>query len=143
MRFSFAWVLSVSTALAAGPPTLRLPEGVRPVKYAAELTLLPDSPGFKAKIDIDVTFAAPTTLFYLNSKEIEIAAAEVNKTKLAVEQVNDDFIALRASSKIPAGAAKLLVYGGTEPSQWADSALVADAPIDCGPTEALHHRRCC
>jgi cytosol alanyl aminopeptidase len=107
MRLSFSGMVFLSTALAAGPPTLRLPEGVRPIKYAADLTLLPDSPAFKAKIDIDVSFAAPTTLFYLNSKEIEITKAEVNQTKLTVKQVNADFIELRAGSKIPAGAAKL------------------------------------
>jgi alanyl aminopeptidase len=107
MRLGFFAIVFALTALAADPPTLRLPEGVRPVKYAADLTLLPDSPTFKAKIDIDVFFAAPTTLFYLNAKEIEIAAADVDKMKLAVKQVNEDFVALRAPSKIPAGAAKL------------------------------------
>jgi alanyl aminopeptidase len=99
--------LLLSTLLAADPPVLRLPEGVRPVKYAADLTLLPDSPTFRAKIEIDVTFAAPTPLFYLNAKELKIDSAEVNKMKLAVEQVNENFIALRAPSAIPAGAARL------------------------------------
>src|SRR5580704_9280544 len=103
MRFS--WILVASTVLLAGPPTLRLPEGARPVKYAAELTLLPDSPTFKGSIDIDVTFAAPTALFYINAKEIAIASAEVNKIKLAVKQANEDFVELRAASKIPAGSA--------------------------------------
>jgi alanyl aminopeptidase len=93
--------------LALDPPTLRLPEGVRPVKYAAELTLLPDSPSFTAKMDIDVTFPAPTSLFYLNAKELKIAVAEVGETKLKVETPNEDFIALRAPSPIPAGPAKL------------------------------------
>jgi alanyl aminopeptidase len=96
-----------SAAWAADPPTLRLPAGVRPIRYAAELTLLPDSPTFKASIDIDVSFAAPASLFYLNSKGIEIGAATVNQKKLAVEQVNEDFIALRADSAIAAGPAKL------------------------------------
>lgn len=105
MRF-FSIAL-ISTALAAAPPTLRLAPGARPVKYAADLTLLPDSPTFKGSIDIDVTFAAPAELFYLNAKELEISNAQVNKTKLAVTQVNEDFIALRASSRIAAGAAKL------------------------------------
>jgi alanyl aminopeptidase len=105
--FAFCAIVFALTALAAGPPTLRLPEGVRPVQYAAELTLLPDSPTFKATIDIDVSFAAPTTLFYLNSKEIEIATADVNKMKLTVTRANEDFIALRAPSKIAAGPAKL------------------------------------
>jgi len=100
-------MVCVWTALAAGPPTLRLPEGVRPIKYTAELTLLPDSPTFKGEIDIDVTFSAPTSLFYLNSKENQITVAEVNRMKLAVEQVNENFIALRAPAKIPAGSAKL------------------------------------
>jgi cytosol alanyl aminopeptidase len=109
----FSWILLASTLLAADPPALRLPEGVRPVKYAADLTLLPDSLTFKATIDIDVTFAAPSSLFYANAKELTIGSAEVNKMKLAVEQVNENFIALRAPSKIPAGAAKLhFAYSG-------------------------------
>jgi cytosol alanyl aminopeptidase len=107
MRLGFSWILLVATALAADPPTLRLPEGVHPVRYAANLTLLPDSLTFKATIDIDVTFAAPTSLFYTNAKELAISSAEINKVKLAVEQVNENFIALRAPSKILAGAAKL------------------------------------
>jgi hypothetical protein len=53
----------------ADAPTLRLPEGVRPVSYAADLTLLPDSPAFRATMDIDVTFAS---LFYLNARGLEI-----------------------------------------------------------------------
>ena len=107
MRFGCSWVLVSFMSLAAAPPTLRLPEGVRPVKYAAELTLLPDSPTFKARIEIDVSFTAPTSLFYLNAKELKISAADVNSMKLAVKQVNEDFIELRAASQIPAGAAKL------------------------------------
>ena len=70
--------------------------------------MLPDSPKFQAKIDIDVSFARRRLrCFYLNAKELEIGSAEVNKMKLAVEQVNENFIALRAPSAIPAGAAKL------------------------------------
>src|ERR1700723_779287 len=107
MRLGFFAIIFAVATFAADPPTLRLPEGVRPLRYAADLTLLPDSPTFKAKIDIDVTFAAATSLFYLNSKGIEITAADANRIKLTVQQANEDFIAVRAASKIPAGAAKL------------------------------------
>src|SRR3984957_12247405 len=100
-------MFAILLLLAVDPPTLRLPEGVRPVKYAAELTLLPDSPSFTAKMDIDVTFPAPTSLFYLNAKELKIDVADIGKTKLKVETPNEDFIALRAPSPIPAGPAKL------------------------------------
>jgi len=62
---------------------------------------------FHAKIDIDVSFAAPTTLFYINAREIDFASAQIDKMKLTVEQANENFIALRAPSQIPAGAAKL------------------------------------
>lgn len=99
--------LLVASALAADPPTLRLPEGVRPVKYAAELTLLPDKLAFTGKVDIDVVFPAPSRLFYLNARELQIASAMAGKTKLAVEQANENFIALTAPTDIPAGAAKL------------------------------------
>jgi alanyl aminopeptidase len=111
MRLSFPVILLAATALAADPPTLRLPEGVRPVKYAAELTLLPDSPTFLAKIDIDVSFASSSSMFYINARELEISAAEIEthgkKMKLAVEKANENFIALRTSSEILAGSAKL------------------------------------
>jgi alanyl aminopeptidase len=100
-------VLLATIAYGAEVPTLRLPEGVRPVKYAAELTLSPDSLTFKGKVDIEVTFAASTRLFYANSKELVITKAEAGKTRLDVEQVNEDFIALHAPSEIPAGAVKL------------------------------------
>jgi cytosol alanyl aminopeptidase len=104
-------LLLVSTLLAADPPTLRLPDGVRPVQYAAELTLLPDSPSFQGKIHIDVSFAAPASLFYANARDIEIATAQIEThgkiMKLAVEKANENFIVLRASSEIPAGLAKL------------------------------------
>ncbi len=107
MRPFFPMFVMVSIALASDPPTLRLAEGVRPVRYAADLTLLPDSPAFKGKIDIDVTFSAPADLFYINARDIEISSAEINKTKLSVEVANENFVALRSTFKIPAGAAKL------------------------------------
>jgi hypothetical protein len=52
------------------PPT-RLHCGSR-VSYAADLTLLPDPPASHATIDIDVTFASPASLFYLNARDLEI-----------------------------------------------------------------------
>ncbi|MGA3204580.1 MAG: hypothetical protein ABSF12_18970, partial [Bryobacteraceae bacterium] len=107
MRLSCSLILLASTAFAADPPTLRLPDGVRPVKYAADLTLLPDSPTFKGKIDIEVSFSAPAALFYANARELRIAAAEIEthgkKMKLAVQTANENFIDLRAPSEIPAG----------------------------------------
>jgi len=99
--------LLIASALAADVPTLRLPEGVRPVNYTAELTLDPAKPTFTGKIDIEVYFPAPASVFYLNARELEISSANVGGAKLAVEQVNENFIALRSTSAIPAGPRQL------------------------------------
>ncbi|HVO98547.1 MAG TPA: M1 family metallopeptidase [Bryobacteraceae bacterium] len=103
----FPILLLVSAALAADPPSLRLPEGVRPVKYAADLTLLPDKLTFSGSIDIDVVFPAPTKLFYVNARELRIASATAGKTKLTPDQANENFLALTAPSSIPAGPTRL------------------------------------
>jgi alanyl aminopeptidase len=106
MRLVYPLLLA-SLTLEAEAPTLRLPEGLRPVRYSADLTLLPDSPSFNGKIDIDVVFPSPTALFYLNARELKITVAAAGKTKLTAKEDNENFISLSAASPIPAGPAKL------------------------------------
>src|SRR5580698_5934177 len=93
---------------AAEPPKLRLGDEIRPVKYAAELTLVPGSATFDGSIDIDVTLAKPASLVWLNATELAIWKTTVThngKTQAAaVEPGNDDFIGLRIPAAIPAGA---------------------------------------
>jgi alanyl aminopeptidase len=96
---------------AAVPPKLRLGDEIRPVKYAAELTLVPGAATFDGNIDIDVTLARPASLVWLNATELKIGKATVThngKTQIAaLEPGNDEFIGLRVPAEIPAGPATL------------------------------------
>jgi len=98
---------------AAEPPKLRLPADVRPVKYAAELTLVPGAATFDGRIDIDVALSKPASLIWLNASELSISKASVvragREQAATVEPGDDDFIALRLPASLPAGAATLRI----------------------------------
>src|SRR6266446_3729239 len=72
-------VWSACGALTApiDPPKLRLPEGVRPVKYSADLTLLPDSPTFHGSVDIEIDLQKPSLLIWLNARDIQLEDASI------------------------------------------------------------------
>jgi cytosol alanyl aminopeptidase len=96
---------------AAEPPTLRLGEEIRPVQYAAELTLVPGATTFGARIDIDVTLAKPASRIWLNASDLTIEEATVTdggrSQTATVEPGNDDFMGLSVAREIPAGAATI------------------------------------
>jgi len=102
------WGLLVS---AAEPPQLRLGDEIRPLKYAAELTLIPGTATFDGSIDIQVALARPADWIWLNATELTISKATVThngKTQTAtVETGNVDFIGLRVPAAMPAGTAVL------------------------------------
>jgi alanyl aminopeptidase len=107
----FAWAAIASISLAAEAPALKLGYDVRPARYAADLTLLTNAPGFSGHVDIDVTLAKPASLIWLNATAIQIRRAFIvagGKTQeAAVEPGNDNFVGLRVPAELPAGAAKI------------------------------------
>ena len=58
------------------PPPLRLPEGVRPVRYRPSLTIVPDQDGFEGVMEIDLDVLAPTPVVWLNAQDLRILEAE-------------------------------------------------------------------
>src|SRR5687767_15324937 len=52
------------------PPSLRLPETARPLRYAAELTLTPNQDTFTGAIQIELELRQPTKILWLNAKEL-------------------------------------------------------------------------
>ena len=117
MRHLIAFAVFCSVSLAAEVPKLQLGNEIRPVKYAAELTLVPGSAAFDGSIEIGIALAKPASLVWLNATELSIDEATVtssgNRQTAAIEPGNDDFIALRVPSAIPAGIATLhLRYRG-------------------------------
>src|SRR5476649_1256706 len=64
-----------SAAQAPAPPKLRLPAGVAPVRYAAELWVDPSKEKFEGKIEIGVSLKGETGTVWLNGKELDVKAA--------------------------------------------------------------------
>jgi len=98
-------------ACAAEPPKLKLDDSVRPVRYAADLTLLTGSLEFSGSVDIDVELRNAKGLIWLNATDLTIRRASVRagsrQQTAAVEPGNGNFIGLRLPMEIPAGAARL------------------------------------
>jgi cytosol alanyl aminopeptidase len=74
------------------PPKLRLPaDVVGPVRYRVELTTIPDHDTFTGAIDIDLQFAKPTSVLWLNAEKlaIEDATLTVGGEKLAAKVITE------------------------------------------------------
>ncbi len=111
-----SFILLLFLALPAGAaegPNLRLGDEVRPVKYAAELTLKPGATDFTGKIDIDVALARASSRIWLNALELTIDQATIvsaGKTSPATAEPGaEGFLSLRTASEIPAGPAVIHV----------------------------------
>jgi cytosol alanyl aminopeptidase len=116
-RLVLSPVFLLSALAFAQAPNLRLDDSVRPVRYAADLTLLTDRSTFPGTVDIDVELRKPSALIWINSTEIAIRDASVTSgtrtQKASVEKGNDNFVGLRLPAAAPAGAARIhIVYEG-------------------------------
>ena len=60
------------------PPKLRLPADVAaPVRYRVQLTVIPDQDTFSGTVEIDLRFARPTSLLWLNAERITVKEARL------------------------------------------------------------------
>src|SRR5947207_6226026 len=114
MQFAgLVFAFSALSALAAEAPKLRLPEDIRPVRYAADLTLVPGEKTFSGAIDIDIEIAKPTPLVWLNATELTIRQATIASQAVTIEPGNDDFVGLLPAKALAAGKARIhIVYQG-------------------------------
>ncbi len=85
-RLSFAEIsllllAASSSVLAADPqsPKLRLPAGVAPVRYAAELWLDPSKEKFEGRIEIEISSKEETGTVWLNATELDVRSASAQK----------------------------------------------------------------
>jgi alanyl aminopeptidase len=61
---------------APTPPRFRLPaDEVGPIRYRVDLTIVPDQDTFTGAIDIDLQFAKPASVLWLNAEKLEIKDA--------------------------------------------------------------------
>ena len=109
----FALALCSLSAFAAEAPKLRLPGDVRPIKHAADLTLVPGEKTFSGAIDIDVELAKSSSLIWLNATELTIREASIGSQPAAIEPGNDDFVGLRPANVVGPGPERIhIVYQG-------------------------------
>ncbi|PTL84759.1 M1 family metallopeptidase [Vitiosangium sp. GDMCC 1.1324] len=59
------------------PPTLRLPDSVRPARYALDLTLLPAEPTYAGTVTIDVEVREPVRQVWLHAQDLQVTYAGV------------------------------------------------------------------
>ncbi len=108
-----ALALCALSAFAAEAPKLLLPDDIRPIKYAADLTLIPGDKTFSGAIDIDIELAKPASLIWLNATDITIRQATIASLPAAIEPGNSDFVGLRSAKILSPGPARIhVVYQG-------------------------------
>jgi cytosol alanyl aminopeptidase len=75
LLISILGALRVIAAPSLDPPKLRLDGSVRPLRYAVDLTIVPDRDTFHGSVDIDVDVRTPSTIIWLNAIGLTIQDA--------------------------------------------------------------------
>jgi alanyl aminopeptidase len=96
------------------PPKLRLPADVAaPVRYRMELTVIPDQDTFTGTVEIDLRFAKPTSLLWLNAEKLTVkeATLTVGTAKLDAKVIAQpkDYIGFAFAHPVGPGEATVRV----------------------------------
>ena len=99
------------------PPRLRLPEGVRPVRYRATLTLVPERDDFDGVIEIDLDVLQQMRVLWLNADDLTVRKAEARiegKTVPArVHAQPKDYVGIGFDRELPPGPSTVRIeYAG-------------------------------
>jgi len=117
MKLTPLVTLAFSAALLAqqtlAPPAFRLGDAVRPVRYFAELTVVPEKDTFSGSIEIGLDVRTPTAVIWMNAVDLTfdqaslIAGAQTLPAKVVT--AGDAFAGFVFTSPVPAGKAALRV----------------------------------
>ena len=94
------------------PPKFRLPaDVVGPTRYRVDLTLVPDQDTFTGAIDIDLNFAKPAAVLWLNAERLQIkeAALIMDGDKAPVQVITEphDYVGFAFGHHVGPGEATL------------------------------------
>ncbi len=108
---------AAAAAFAQTPPAFRLGDAVVPVRYSADLTIVPAQDDFSGRIDIDLNVKQPTQVIWLNQSGITVerASLDMRGRTLAARVIPEkaDYVGFAFDVPLPPGTAKLhLVYRG-------------------------------
>lgn len=132
---ALAWLcLFAPSVLAVAPPAetekpltslVRLPKVAHPVRYAADLQLVPTADSFTGRIDIDLQIEEPTQVLWLDKgadlvlQQVSLRLGPAEGTAELVgkpQQVGKDVVQLHFERRLPVGPARLrLTYQGKLP----------------------------
>jgi alanyl aminopeptidase len=103
----------------AGPPTLKLPTGARPLRYAVTLTVAPGDAKVPGEIAIDVELDRPHDVLWLNADALDVtrAATELPDTRASVLRGNEQFIGIAFEPPLPAGRHRVTLAFEAEQSR--------------------------
>ncbi len=95
------------------PPTLRLPDSIKPVRQAVELSVDPSLETYSGTVEIEIEVARPTSVLWLNATGLKITSASLGRPDgLRPAQVvpgGDDFVGFAPEQALAAGPARLRV----------------------------------
>jgi alanyl aminopeptidase len=99
---------------AAVPPKFRLPaEVVGPIRYRADLTIIPDEETFSGAVEIDLQFARSTSVLWLNSERLIVkdAILTASHEKLTAKVIPEpmDYVGFAFDHPVGPGEATLRV----------------------------------
>jgi cytosol alanyl aminopeptidase len=107
-------------ASAPAPPRLRLPDGVRPLKNTATLTVVPSRETFEGEMQIELEASSPLPLLWLNADGLTIDRASASastgggaKVDARVVPGGKNFVGLAFDTPLPAGTSVVrIAYHG-------------------------------
>jgi alanyl aminopeptidase len=126
-RFSLCLFLGAALAASAPalpaaapatptPPSLRLPAGVAPVRYAVDWTIDPAKETFEGAIEIDLSVSRPTDVLWLNASELDIhsvrltsGASSAPRSPARILPGGDHYAGFAFDPPVPAGPSKLAI----------------------------------
>lgn len=111
------WLISVPSNAQTEAPKLRLPTTVLPLRYSADLRMTPGEDHFTGSIAMDLRVKQPVSTVWIFAKSLVLdkVTFRVAGHDVAAHATTDknDFVAITASSSLPAGNATLqITYTG-------------------------------
>ncbi len=107
-------VVRAQTNEAPAPPKFRLPgDVVAPLRYAVDLTVIPDGDTFTGAVDIQLNFKKSATALWLNAEKLKMKEATLTAggatVPLKVVPMDKDYVGFAFASPVGPGQAKLHV----------------------------------
>jgi cytosol alanyl aminopeptidase len=101
------------------PPTLRLPAGPQPTRYAVSLTVIPGEAKASGEITIDVELDRPHAVIWLNADALTVAQASVDDaaTKVGVLSGHEQVVGLTFDPPLASGKHRLTLAFAAEQSR--------------------------